>query len=272
MGNYRAFCAAGLFWCGTLAADSVLTFNVESKGKTTTQPVLVKRGEVFVGAAGGDASLDALYDQAADTLTLIDHRKRVITPVNRKSVEKWARQSEDIQPVIRGIGEQLQKLSPKQREKWSNMLGGIDLEKLAKAKSTGDETEVVKSGASRRVAGIPCEPVTVNRSAKPVGEFCMAEAGKLPLSKPDGATIQSLVTFMQSIAARASRTAEQFGIRVPPMSVAKLSGLPIEMRDLSGKHPKSLVLSGVESREVPGESLRQKIPAGYSVQELALWK
>ena len=257
-----------LFASSLAQAQSIIDFRVESGRSTSIQPVFIKPGMVFVKSAGGDGNLDILYEKPDEKLVWIDHKKQIFTVVTDEKVVRIARQAEDIQPLLRGIAEQMQKLSPKQRAKWENMLGGISLDRFTAAKQAAESTQLMKTGVSKTVAGIRCEEMSVIKKGAPTVAFCLAEPEALKLPADDAETLRSLIGFTQRLAARAENLSSQFGIELPMGSFSSLAGIPVEMRDFGGKHPVALTLSGVSDQGFP-DSLQ--VPAGYRPRELSLW-
>jgi hypothetical protein len=258
-----------LFAVASVHAESLMEFQVDRGKRSAMQPVMIKDGTVLVKSAGGDGNLDILYEQANERLILIDHKKQRFTPVTDEKVSRIARQAEDVQPLLQGFSEQLRKLSPKQRAKWESMLGGISLDQFDSARRAAESTKLMKTGVGKKVAGISCEQMNVVKGSAKAAEFCLADPAALKLPKDDSATIRSLIEFTQRLAAHAQGLSTQFGIELPASGIASLAGIPVEMRDFSGKHPVVMTLSRVGGGAVPSDSL--KVPAGYRPKELALW-
>jgi hypothetical protein len=259
-----------LSWTSAVCADSVIEFQVEKGKRSSLQPVMIKNGALLVKAAGGDGNLDILYERGAERLVLIDHKKQHFTPITDEKVGKIARQAEELQPVLQGIGAQLRKLSPKQREKWGEMLGGVHLDKLDAAKSAAASTQLMKTGIGKKFAGISCEQMNVIKGNATAAEFCLADASALKLPEDDSATLRALIEFTQKLAQKAQGLTAQFGIGLPAGGLAGLAGVPIEMRDFGGKRPVTMTLSRVTGDTVSADAL--KVPQGYQAQELALWR
>ncbi len=259
-----------LAFCSAVGhADTVIEYHVEQGKRSSLQPVIIKDGTVLVKGAGGDGNLDILFEQSAQRLVLIDHRKQHFTPITDEKVGKIARQAEELQPVLRGIGEQLKKLSPKQREKWGEMLGGVRLDQFDAAKQAADSTKLMKTGVGKQFAGIKCEQMNVVKGKTTEAEFCLADPAALKLPENDSATLLALIGFTQKIAQKAQGLTSQFGIGLPAGGLAGLAGLPIEMRDLGGKHPLVMTMIRVTGEAIPASA---KVPAGYSAKELELWR
>lgn len=273
--NHRPLSAALLVFAGfcpvLASADSVIEYSVKQGGRNAVQPVMIKDGNVLVKGAGGDGNLDVLFERGTERLVLIDHKARRYTPITDAQVGRIAQQAETLQPVLRGIGEQLRKLSPRQREKWAQMLGGVSLDQLDQmgaAQRAVESTRVKKTGIDKHFAGIPCQQMDVMKGKATAGGFCLADPGALKLSEDDAATLRALVGFTQKLAQKAEGLGNQFGMGLPSGGLAGLAGVPIEMRDLGGKHPLTLTLNRVAGEAV---TAALQVPEGYREKALNLW-
>jgi hypothetical protein len=268
-----AIFGALLAFGGTATADSMLEFLIQDSGITAgkPQPVLIKDGMLLVKGAGGDEQLDLLYSRAKERLTIIDHRKKTFMPVDEQQISNISHQTEDFMPLLQGLGEQMAKLTPAQRARWEDMLGGkVSLDKLANASKPQKPTSVVKTGVGRSVAGVNCEAVNVIQGKATMAEVCLAAPNELNLSKDDYATIRSLFNFSGNLAAKTHGFAEHFGVKIPNVKLQDFAGVPIQMRDLSGEKLGSLTLSRIVTSELSGDLMQ--IPSGYHPEKLSLWK
>jgi len=265
--------SASLLLTPLAKADSVLEFLVKETHDPTgkTQPVLIKDGQIMVKGAGGDANLDFLYSRAQESLVVIDHHKRTFMPLDEQQVNRIAQQTEDVQPLLQGLGQQIGKLSPKQREKWESMLGGkVSLDKIAKAAEPAKPANLVKMGGGKTVAGIACQPMNVIQGSKPLAELCLADPAAMKIPSDDYATIRSLFNFSERLAAKTQGLAGQFGIKIPNLALREVFGIPIEVRDLSDENLGSMTLSRTITSAVAAD--RMKLPEGYRSEQLNFWK
>ncbi|CAL1241465.1 hypothetical protein [Candidatus Methylocalor cossyra] len=266
----RALSAALLCFAAAAAADSTLDFQVQKGERASSQPVLIQPGTVLIRSAGGQDQLDILYERNPERLVLIDHSKQRYTPITDQEVDRLARQAEELKPLLRGLGEQLRKLPPKQREKWQGLLGGLPLDEFDAAKHTLEATSLHKTGVGKSLAGIACQQLRVVKGGTPAAELCLANPSTLPLPADDSATLLALLEFTQRLARKAQALTLQFGIDLPAGSVAELSGIPLELRELEGKQPLSLALRQISGGALGGSPLR--VPEGYRARDLvALW-
>lgn len=267
------FISTGMMLASTAKADSVLEFLIREPDTTThkTQPVLIKDGKIMVKGAGGNAKLDFLYDRAQDNLVVIDHHKRSFTSLDEQQINRIAQQTEDIQPMLQGLGEQIGKLSPQQRAKWEQMLGGhISLDKIAKAAEPAEPTSLIRTGLGKNVAGIACQQMNLVQGASPMAELCLAEPATLNMPNDDYTTIRALFNFSERLAAKTHGLADQFGVKIPNIDIRNVAGIPIEMRALSTDNLGSMILSRMMISTVAADLMR--IPDGYKAEPLTLWK
>lgn len=251
-------------------ADTTLDYTVQEPHAATprSQSVLIKNGQVMIKGAGGEARLDVLYGRDQQKVWVIDHHERTVMTLDEKRLDRLARQAKDVQPLIQGLGAQLGKLSPDQRHKWEQMLGGkVDLERLAEsAASVPTQLRVLSTGESRKVAGISCQSMNVVEDKATRAEFCLAQASQLNIPSEDYATLRALLGFSERLVAKARALAGQLGVKIPAIAIGQLEGVPIEMQDLSRDRLGTLTLSRVMTSAVPEEWMQS--PAGYRSKEL----
>ncbi|SMF96542.1 hypothetical protein SAMN02949497_3942 [Methylomagnum ishizawai] len=263
------FAALLPLWTAPAGADTVIEYRVEQGKHSVLQPVIIKAGTVLVKGAGGDGNLDVLYEREAERLVLIDHKKQRYTPITDERVGRIAQQAEDLQPVLRGIGEQLRKLSPKQREKWEQMLGGVSLDQFDATRKAAASTRLLKTGVGKQFAGVNCQEMNVVKGGAKALEFCLADPAALKLGREDAETLRALIGFTQKLAEKAQGLTSQLGMDLPMGGLAGLAGVPIELRDLDGKHPLAMRLNRVDGETV---AAAPKVPEGYREKSLELWR
>ena len=171
----------------------------------------------------------------------------------------------------RELGQQVRNLSPEQRKKWEQMLGGnVSLDQIASAAEPVQQASIVKTGLGKNVAGVSCEQMNVLEGKATVAEVCLAKPDALQLSGEDYATLRSLFGLSERIAVKTHGLAKQFGVKLPNLSVREILGVPIEMRDLSGKQHGSVTLSRIVTSAVAEDVMQ--IPGGYRAEQFKLWK
>lgn len=253
-------------------ADTVLDFVVKEKQaeQAITQSMVVKDGQVMVKVAGGNRDVDLLYSRAAESVVIVDHRKRTLMTLDEQEVARLNQQAKDVQPLLQGFSDQVAKLSPEQRQKWQELLGeSISLEKIAKASETLPPNKLVSTRISKKVAGVRCQEMRLMQGETPMAELCLAEPSALKIPAGDEATIRALFNLYERIASKTQGMARQLGLSLPTVAMAEMAGLPVEIKDLSRDENGGLVLSRVKTAAVSPEVM--KIPSGYKAVPLALW-
>ncbi len=268
--------ALGLALAQTAGADSTLEYLVVDSGAKTAKPqdVVIKDGKVMVKGAGGDPNMDILYSSNPEQVFIVDHRKRTVTTVDENQVNRLAEQTEAVQPLLAGVGEQLAKLDPKQRAKWEGILGGkIDLNAIAEAAQAAKPAQtasIVKTGKGLNVAGVACEQMDVFQGKTKAAEICLADPARLNLSGADYATIRSLLDLSGRLANRTQGLARQFGVNIPNLDLQDLAGVPVEIRDVSKQNQGILTLNRIITSAVSPEAVQ--IPQDYRMERFDPWK
>jgi hypothetical protein len=254
-------------------ADTMLEYRVDEgrADAARSQSVLVKDGRVMIKGAGGDANFDVLFTREQQRLFLIDHGKKSVMTLDEHQLDRLAHQAEAVQPLLQGLGAQLGKLTPGQRHKWEQMLGGnVDLDRLAESAQGPKALSVVPLGAGKNAAGIACERMNVVEGKRARAEFCLADASRLNMGGEDYATLRALLSFSERLATKARGMAGQFGVKIPAIAIGSLQGVPVEMRDLSQDRLGALTLHRVSTAALDEESMR--MPSGYQEKALDLLK
>jgi hypothetical protein len=250
-------------------ADSTLQYQIS--GEKTPQSLFVKDGQVLIQSAGGDATLDILFDQGRDMAFVIDHRKRAYMPLTEQRVAELASQAQNVQPLLRGLGEQLKKVSPEQKAKLSDLLGGVDLERVTAKSEDPLPIVLVQAGASKTSGGIACSKVEIRQGAIKKGDICMASPEVLGLPSGDYQTLRSLLLFSSRLAEKAKGAAARF-IDLGPIPALDLSaypGIPVELHLTASNRAHSMTLSRVGLEALSAGVVA--IPEGYEAKKLKLW-
>ena len=267
---YLTICAS-LVLSSIAHADVILEYLVKESrvSAATTQYVVIKNDQIMVRAAGGDKNIDLLYRHAADSVLIVDHSKRTLMTVNEQRIDRINQQAQNVQPLLNGLGEQLAKLSPHQRHKWQELLGGaVSLDTIAKATEPPEPTKLVPAEARvRNVAGVRCQAMRVMQGAQPVAEVCLADAATMKISESDAATIRALFCLYERLATKGQGLTRQLGLMLPNISAHQITGIPIEFHDLS-KDKGSMILCRINTSIVSPETMR--IPQGYKAVPLMI--
>jgi hypothetical protein len=254
---------------GVLPAEADTSLHYRLSSRQTLQPILVKEGRVLIPGLDANDRRDFLFDRVRGEAVLIDHKAQTFVAVNDQAIDRLSRQSEPLLPLIAGLSAQWGKLTAEQRAKWQSMLGGVDLEKVAKAAKSSAATQLARGDKHLKVGAFECDRINVLSGKRKLAELCVTEANSLGLPSEDYATIRSLFEFAQHLAVKSKGFSSLMGWSIPFIAVQDIPGLPVEIRDVSGKRGDTLSLASIEMP--PTEFAAMDIPAGYRKEQLKLW-
>jgi hypothetical protein len=251
-------------------ADTTLEYWLNETGakQGKLHTVHIKDGRILVKGVDGEGK-DFLFSSSPEQLFVIDHGRRSFRGLDEAQINRLAKQSEAVQPLLQGFGEQLARLNPKQRQKWEGILGGKTVDNIAAAAKPVEPVSIVKAGAGRKVEGIPCQPMNVFQGKSQTAEFCLADPAKLNISADDYATLRGLLGFSERLVGKTQGLARQFGVSLPNIGLNGLEGVPIEISEVSGAK-QSLRLKRTLAQAVPPEWMQ--VPEGYRGEPFKLWK
>ncbi|WP_017364319.1 hypothetical protein [Methylococcus capsulatus] len=267
----RIACAilASPFSIAPAFADTTLQYQVA--GEKAPQSLFVKDGQVLIKSAGGDGELDILFNRSRNAAFLIDHRKQAYMPVTEQRVAELVSQVQDVQPLLRGLGEQLKKVSPEQRAKWSDILGGVDLDRITAKSEDSRPIVLAQVGTAKTQGGYACSKVELRQGGDKKGDICLASAETLKLPAGDYETLRAMLLFSSRIAEKAKGVAARY-VDLGPLPTVNLTdypGIPVELHDASSQQAATLTLSRVNSDVFPPGVMA--IPEGYAAKKLKFW-
>ena len=266
------FLLVGLGLIQAASADSTLEYLVaEGNSKPgKIQAAIIKDGKIVVKDVGGDGNLGLIYSAAPEILFIVDHGKRSVMTLDEGQINRISKQTETVQPLLQGLGQQLSKLDPVKRKQWEEMLGGkIHLDTLAEAAKPVQATKIINTGQTKKVEGYACEQMEVFQGKTKSAEFCMADPAKLNLSDTDYATIRSFLSFLERVSSKTQGLAKQFGVNLPNLDLGDIVGVPIELRDVSSHGQTNLKMNRIVTSTVSTDVI--KIPDGYQIVPFKLW-
>ena len=251
-------------------ADVVLEYMVKGINVPpgTTQNIAIKNDQIMVKSVGGNKNLDLLYRHAVENMLIVDHSKSTVMIVDEQQVDRLNQKMQNVQPLLQGIGEEIGKLSPEQRQQLQDLFGdNVSLDTLAKAAEPQAPTRLVPAGM-KEVGKIHCRVMRVMQGATPVAEVCLADAATMNVSNKDAATVRALFGFYERLAPKGQGLARQLGINLPNITAREMTGILVEFRDLSGKDSVTMTLLRSSTSPVSPELMR--VPSGYKAVPLTL--
>lgn len=164
-----------------------------------------------------------LYDSTRKTMILVDDKQQRVTEMDPETMrQQRAAMQAQMAPMLEQLKKRMQNMSPEQRQMIQQRMGS-----LMQASPAAKATFTTKALGSARVHGIPCERMSVLRNGKAMHEFCVASRTDAGMPRADYNTMLKMFDTMRNMA-----TAVTSSSMVIPES---LKGLPIEMKDGSGK-------------------------------------
>lgn len=249
-------------------ADSSLQYRLN--GHDVLQQIVVKQGRVLIPGLNADPRRDFLFDRVRAQAAVIDHQARTFITVDDREVERLRRQSEPLQPLLAGLGAQLKNLTPEQRAKWQSMLGGLDLERVAKATTVTGPTHLSRGTKRQKVGSFECDTTTVLSGKRKLAEVCVTRADTLGVPEDDYATIRSLLDFAQNLAAKTQGISGLMGWSIPVIQIQDIPGVPVEIRGFDKLKNGTLSLASIDTAKSE-IAPSMDIPPGYRHEPLKLW-
>ncbi len=261
---YRGFLMPALtavLWIAPCEAATTIEFAVTDSGSdaSRTQIAYVKDGRIYVRSAGGDANIDLLFTSNNSSIALINHGDRSYTHVDENKVSELA---DAMSLVQKQLAENLALLPPEQAARMKEMMGSFGLP--TENPRPEPPKKLVRRGI-RSVNNIQCRQIDVVSDRGKLGQLCVATAAAMSIPDADYQTIEALKAFAERLARSASKIRNQLGDSVPNIFGLEVEGVPVEMRDVSGRAPSSMMVTRVASG-VGDTALA--IPSGYQPRPL----
>lgn len=245
------FCSLSLFSTNVLA-DANITY----QSGQDTQIASVKQGKVLIQVPD-DANKYMIFDQAQQTLTMIDHTQKSFTVFDEAKIASLTGQLNSMKSMLQN---QLKNLPPEQRAQVAAMMGGIDLSDNTANK--GPAATLSSKGKDSR-NGHSCQSYDVIENKK-IGNICVSDESDLALSATDFETLLSMQTFMLSLARTAKDAAGDLAGDMPDFGNVKIDGLVVS-GVMDNRPAEAYHLKSVDKNTAVADIA---VPAGYSEQSV----
>ena len=240
---YTAAAAALLFGASQTAhADASLGYQY-ADGKPAAE-VHVSGEKVRMERSGDGFAM--LADTGTGTLTMIDHRKRTYTVMDRAAITAMNAQMKQMQQAMQA---QLANLSEEQRAALEKQMPG-----MAGAGGMAPEPTVRTTADKRSIGGRGCEVVEMVMGGRTMYTACVAPAASLGLSAQDTATLQALATLLVEMGRGG-------GGQMPAMV---RNGIPLETTNPHSGQPETL--QSVDKGKL--DAALFAVPTGYREQPM----
>ena len=187
-----------------------------------------------------------IADTGTGTLTMIDHRKRSYTVMDRAAIAAMNAQMKQMRQAMQA---QLANLSEEQRDALEKQMPG-----MAGAGGMAPEPAVNTTGEKRSIGGRNCEVVQMVMSGRVMFEACVAPAATLGLSAGDTATLQALAALLEEMGRGG-------GGQMPAMIS---NGVPLQQTNPHSGQPETL--HSIDSGGVDASWF--SVPDGYQNQPM----
>lgn len=248
------------------SADAILNYGINDE--QVSHQVLVAHGFVLIPGVAENGKSDLLYLPPQRSAMLINHRKRQYMIINQKRLEQLAAQAELAQPILKGLSAQIKQLDPKQQEKWSHMLGGIDLSD--QGNYLGEDYELKPKGQSPMAIGGQCEQYDViAMHDKTQAHICLASQQSLRLDNADYQSLRDLIDFTAELHSSMHGLAQKFLGPLPGIRIQGHEGIPVMIRQGQNGGQDQLTLRSLKHEAV--DPSRFTVPQGYQEKHFKIW-
>ena len=190
----------------------LIEYIIDENGNVLPQTAKILDGKVVVRQAGGDPNLDLLFDSAAMTLFIIDHKNKSYYKIDQGVINKAASMIESLSAVAES-----------QEGVLSDLLGTLGL-------SEEDEQvniEVVKTDTVLSTANINCQLFQQLNNGKLQSELCIAPEAGLEVLGEHYQTMARFYEFGDLLMSKAGNILQNIGFGLPKVSRLGEGGLPI---------------------------------------------
>ncbi|MGH1542699.1 MAG: hypothetical protein ACRBHB_19930 [Arenicella sp.] len=233
------------------SADAQIAY----KNSNDIQTALIKKGKVLIQNAS-DKNTEMLYNSANQTMTVIDHAEKSYMLLDAQTIEQLTSQLSGIKSAMK---QQLDNLSPEQREQLSAFLGGISTETETPTKTVIS----VKSKGKSSSNGYACDDNSLLEDGAVVGSFCLANAVTLKINNADYQTMVSMQNFMFDMAQKAKSSLGDLGNQIPNLGGLKVNRVVIS-GNMNNEPENSFSLQSSSAKPV---TATMSVPAGYRQQD-----
>lgn len=258
-GSFTLFCMNA----GTPAATTI-DFILKQQGVAdVAQAAYIDGGRVLIKAAGGDANMDLLFDQANQTMTIINHAEKSILDLDAERITTLAGQASGMMEMLRQqLTAQMENMSEEQRQQMEKMMDSMGVGQLMQPPPAPPGETTLKEAGMQQVNGFTCSRTEVYEGDTKIAEVCSTPADVLGIPQEDFAVIESMRDMSEMLREETAKISSRMGQGVPQFGHADVSGVPVAMVDKAGN---SMAITAI--REGIGE-VRVETPAGYSVRQM----
>ena len=250
----------------TTSASAATTINFILKqvdqASEVAQFAYIDDGKVLIKAAGGDPKYDLLFQQASETMTIIDHNDKTTLDIDAEKVAALASQAQGMIDIVRQQVQQgMEGMSEEQQQRVQAMIEGLGGGKLMETPAPPKPKEVREIGAAT-INGYTCQKMEVWQGNEKTSEVCTAEPEDVGIPAEDYEVIQAMQAMSQKLRKQTAEISAQMGQNVPQFGDTETPGVPVQMKDRAGN---TMTITQVQ----PGVGeVKLTKPAGYTAKPM----
>jgi hypothetical protein len=197
-----------------------------------------------------------------DALHALDPAEKRYAVLDRATVQKVA---DVVNPALKELGAQLQKMSPEQRAMVEQMLPGSA--SSSGPAQTEPKREVRRTERTDNVAGLGCRIYEVLENSSVVREACVAPATAVPGGQDFYSALTKMGALMQDLLDAIEAPWVRETIDDQWATVSQFGGVPVRSREFQGGKPVlEIVLTSIAEQAAPPGSF--DIPSDYTRRDL----
>lgn len=227
------------------------------------QAAYIQDGKVLIKAAGGDTNMDLLFQQANQTMTIINHEEKSLLDLDPERISALADQASGMIDMLRQqVMAQMGNLSDEQRVQVEKMIENMGGGQLVQPPPPPPGEKTLRQTGVQTVNGFTCSKTEIYESDQKIAEVCSAPADVLGIPAEDFAVIESMRDMSQMLREETAKISSQMGQGVPQFGHAEVDGVPVAMVDASGN---TMAITAIQ-QGTDGVSVGK--PAGYAVRQM----
>lgn len=235
---------------------------INDSGQST---LLVKNGRILIRAddPNNTANLqnrtisEAIFDTNNETLYVIDHQQRTVSPLTRGSMEQFGE-------TLNAAAGVLDSIPDDQRETLSGFMKDLGLN-LPEKQATPQAKLMPLT--TQEFRGIRCEENQLLEDGQELGRVCITLGNSTPLTEQDYQTLLSAQTFFLSMAEQAAPFVQQYGQTMPNLDGLEINGLVVNSQqtvEIENAQSASFTISSIDVTALSDIDL----PEGYQIEPL----
>lgn len=265
--NIFALACSITLMCSLSPSHAATTINFMLKqvdqAQDVAQSAYIDGGKLLIKAAGGDPNVDLLFQQANETMTIIDHSEKTTLDIDADKVEALANQAAGMMDVVRQqVAKQMENMPEEQREQLQQMIENMGGGQLVTKPTPPPQLKTLKDVGAQTINGYTCQKMEVYEGSDKVSEICTAQPAAIGIPAEDYAVIEAMQVMSQKLRDKTAKITAQLGQNVPQFGDSNAPGVPVQMTDKAGN---TMTITQVQAG-IAGANLNK--PGGYTPKQM----